>query len=193
MTGLELAKRMSASKVSVDELAAWMNRRPDEVINWMASERSLRTKLAGQLEWHLGLRLIEERMRTSGLPTCPWLEAQPDPPWSNAKALERYSAEIDAHAATCPICKQRTAFAATLPPPPPFPIRSYEGFLDNVNPWFAWMVCGGLVCFFVGLLARGHNVLAEDYLQVGLLSALAWVGLVTVTWVAAKVFLKRGA
>jgi len=70
---------------------------------------------------------------------------------------------------------------------------SYEGVLSNVNPWFAWMVCGGLVWFFVGLLARGHNVLAEDYLQVGLLSGLAWVGLVTVTWVAAKVFLRRGA
>ena len=39
-----------------------------------------------------------------------------------------------------------------------------------MNPWFAWMVCGGLVWFFVGLLARGHNVLAEDYLQVGLLT-----------------------
>ena len=192
MTGLELAERMSATKVTVDELAGWMLRRPEEVTHWLASERPLPKRLASQLEWHLGLRLIEERMRASGLPVCPWIEARPAPPWDDGKALERYSAEVDAHEATCPICRQRTAFAATLPPPPPFPIRSYE-FGGDVSPWFAWLVCGGLVFFFVGLLARGHDVLADDYLRVGLLSALAWVGLIAVIWIVAKVLAKRGA
>jgi hypothetical protein len=63
----------------------------------------------------------------------------------------------------------------------------------DVNPWFAWLLCGAIVFFFVGLLARGHNVLAEDYVRVGLLSALAWMGFVSVAWLASRLFLKRGA
>ncbi len=63
----------------------------------------------------------------------------------------------------------------------------------DVNPWFAWLVCGGLVFFFVGLLARGHNVLAQDAPRVGLLSALSWIALVGVAWLIARLVFKRGA
>jgi uncharacterized membrane protein YvlD (DUF360 family) len=66
-------------------------------------------------------------------------------------------------------------------------------FQFNVNRWFAWLVCGGLVFFFVGLLARGHNVLATDAPRVGLLSALAWGGFVVLTWLCVTLFSQRGA
>ena len=63
----------------------------------------------------------------------------------------------------------------------------------DVNPWFAWLVCGGLVFFFVGLLARGSSVLAEDAPRVGLLSAVAWAGVVAIVWMAVRLFARRGA
>ncbi len=63
----------------------------------------------------------------------------------------------------------------------------------NVNGWFAWLICGALVFFFVGLLARGHDVLAQDAPRVGLLSASAWVGLILVLWFGHRLFTGRGA
>lgn len=63
----------------------------------------------------------------------------------------------------------------------------------NVNQWFAWLVGGGLVLFFVGLLARGSDVLATDAPRVGLLCALAWAGLVALAWLCVRLFAKRGA
>ena len=191
MTGVELAERMAATKVTVHELATLMSRRPEEVARWLASERPLPKKVTGQLEWLLGLRLIGDRMQASGLPVCPWIEEHPTPRWDDTKALERYSAEIDAHAASCPICQRRTAYAATLPAPPAFPFN--QGILDNISPWFAWALCGGLVFFFVGAFVRARDVLAEDVEQAGLYTALAWVVMIAIIWLLRRVLAKRGA
>ena len=192
MTGLELAQRMTATKVTVDELAELMSRRPEEVTRWLASDRPLPKRVTRQLDWLLGLRLIQERMQASGLPACPWIEEHRDPP-SDAKDLERYSADIDDHVATCSICQRRTAFAATLPPPLPFPIRLDLGILGNISPWFAWALCGGLVFFFVGALVRGQDVLAENVAKTGLYTALAWVALISIIWLIARLRVGRGA
>jgi hypothetical protein len=61
-----------------------------------------------------------------------------------------------------------------------------------VNHWFAWAVCGGLVFFWVGALARAQNVLAEDPLRVGLYTGLVWVALVIVAWLITRL-VRRGA
>lgn len=132
MTGLELAQRMSVTKVTLDELAESLNRHRDEVSSWLASERSLPRGLVRELEWHLAVRVRDEQMRASGLPSCPWQEAHSDVPQGDTKALEQYIAEIDAHAKTCPICERRAAYAATLPPLPPVPMGPYLRFLGNV-------------------------------------------------------------
>jgi len=72
-------------------------------------------------------------------------------------------------------------------------VREGSGQELDVSPWFAWMVSGALAFFFVGLLARGHDVLAEDYVRVGLLSALAWILAVGVAWVLVGLWRRRGA
>jgi len=65
----------------------------------------------------------------------------------------------------------------------------------NVNLWFAWAVCGGLVFFWVGLLFRGHDVLATipETLRAGLLGAGAWIICVLLVWFVRRVWQRRGA
>jgi hypothetical protein len=124
MTGLELAQRMSAANVTADELAGLLNRHRDEVSTWLATGGSLPRSLVREVEWHLALRSRDEQMRASGLPTCSWQEAHTDVPQNDTKALEKFLAEVDAHSKACPICQQRAAYAARLPPLPPPPRRS---------------------------------------------------------------------
>src|SRR5580765_4624480 len=123
---------MSVTKVTVDELAESLNRHRDEVNSWLASDRSLPRSLVRELEWHLAVRARDEQMRASGLPGCPWQEAHSDVPQGDTKALEKYIAEIEAHATTCPICQRRAAYAATLPPLPAVPMGPYLRFLGNM-------------------------------------------------------------
>ena len=65
----------------------------------------------------------------------------------------------------------------------------------NINLWFAWAICGGLVFFMVGLLIKGHELFATmgEILRVGLLCASAWIACVIVVWFVRRASLKRGA
>jgi len=65
----------------------------------------------------------------------------------------------------------------------------------NINAWFAWAVCGGLVSFMVGLLIKGHELFAtlSQVVQTGLLSAFAWIACVVLVWLVRRAWLKRGA
>lgn len=67
-----------------------------------------------------------------------------------------------------------------------------DGVQVIVNPWFAWIVIGGVVCFLVGLLARSQS-LAADAPRIGFLSAGAWVGGVLLVWLTAKLASRGGA
>ena len=70
--------------------------------------------------------------------------------------------------------------------------RDPENHLQlDVNPWFAWLLCGGLVVFFVGLLAAGHQEGAVA-LRTGALSAAVWVFGVALVWATSKLA-RRGA
>jgi hypothetical protein len=62
----------------------------------------------------------------------------------------------------------------------------------DVNPWFAWLVCGGLVAFFVGLLgeARHHSDIAP---RVGVLAAAVWAVGLSLIWAVGKLVVRRGA
>ena len=65
----------------------------------------------------------------------------------------------------------------------------------NVNLWFTWAVSGGLVFFWVGLLFRGHDVLAPwpEILRAGLLGAGAWIMGVLLVWFVRRTWQRRGA
>src|SRR5207249_6175481 len=65
----------------------------------------------------------------------------------------------------------------------------------NVNLWFAWAICGGLVFFWVGLLIKGHELFATmaEIVRTGLLSAVAWIACVVLVWFVRRAWLKRGA
>jgi len=88
------------------------------------------------------------------------------------------------------------AFAATLPPLPPFPVRLNQG---NLNPWFVWAFCGVLVFFFGGIIwssnlsGHGHEVLAQEVMKVGQYTALAWVVLIAIVWLFTRLYSRRGA
>jgi hypothetical protein len=61
----------------------------------------------------------------------------------------------------------------------------------DVSPWFAWLLCGAIVAFFVGSLSVGHRE-GSEMIRLGWISSLAWVALVSLVWVVARLS-KRGA
>lgn len=65
----------------------------------------------------------------------------------------------------------------------------------NVNLWFAWALCGGLVFFWIGVLTKGHELFATmaEIVRTGLLSASAWIASVVLVWFVRRAWLKRGA
>ncbi len=62
----------------------------------------------------------------------------------------------------------------------------------DVNPWFAWLLCGGLVAFFVGSLASGHEE-GSVMLRRGEISVAIWVVAVVLAWTTNRLFVRRGA
>jgi hypothetical protein len=61
----------------------------------------------------------------------------------------------------------------------------------DVNPWFAWLLCGGLVVFFIGLLSSGHEE-GGVALRRGGISTVVWAGLIAIAWLGGKLFVRRG-
>lgn len=61
----------------------------------------------------------------------------------------------------------------------------------NVNPWFAWAVCGAIASFFIGSLAVGHRE-GSAMVRIGWMTSVGWIFLVLVVWTVARC-LKRGA
>jgi len=187
MTGSELRAARERTGFSLETIAKMARATVQRVTEWELGARPVPARLERELreilrQMDVGDE-VERRLIAAGFAKCAWLEQQ-----SNLTL-----AAFAEHARTCASCAARDRIAEE------FIERDVrQGLIprvgvSSVSPWITWLVCGALVFFFVGLLARGHNVLAEDYVRVGLLGALAWVGLVTVIWVAAKVFLKRGA
>jgi len=62
----------------------------------------------------------------------------------------------------------------------------------DVNPWFTWLLCGGLIAFFVGLLASGHEE-GSVAVRRGEISAAIWIVGVVLAWTANRLFVRRGA
>ena len=63
----------------------------------------------------------------------------------------------------------------------------------DVSVWFAWALCGALVCFFVGALIRAQNVVAGDEMRIGLYTAVGWVAFVSAVWLVTRFVRARGA
>jgi hypothetical protein len=65
----------------------------------------------------------------------------------------------------------------------------------NVNLWFAWALCGGIVFFMVGLLIKGHELFATmgEIVRTGLLGATVWIAGVILVWFVRRLWLTRGA
>ncbi len=62
----------------------------------------------------------------------------------------------------------------------------------DVNPWFAWLVGGGLVAFFVSLIGEGRNHF-ESAFRVALIAALGWAIALGTVWAVRRVLVRRGA
>jgi hypothetical protein len=125
---------MADAGISVEGLGALMQTHVDEVREWQATPGDLSKALADRIHWHLAVLDHERRMRESGLPTCPWAEAH-ETKMSQAggmKELGRLMTELEAHVASCDICRRREAFAATLPPLPRPPMPFYLKALGTV-------------------------------------------------------------
>lgn len=134
MTGYELAERRSQLGLSVETLAADLNKHVDEVRRWETITGNLPRRLAGELDWHLANRAQEQAMERSGLPPCPWAEAKAkeiDP--KKLESVERVADELEAHHKTCDLCQRRAAFAATLPPLPRPPMSASVGAIVTIS------------------------------------------------------------
>jgi hypothetical protein len=66
-----------------------------------------------------------------------------------------------------------------------------DGSQLMVNPWFAWMLIGGIVSFLVALMIRGHALNHPDILEVATAAAGGWIGAVILVWIAVRVFGQR--
>jgi hypothetical protein len=71
--------------------------------------------------------------------------------------------------------------------------------MGNLNPWFVWAFCGGLV-FFVGadvwssrLEVQRRDILAAEVMRVGLYATFGWVALIAIGWLVSRLFARRGA
>lgn len=174
MTGYELAERRSQLGLSVETLAADLNKHVDEVRQWETITGNLPRRLALELDWHLANRAQEQAMERSGLPPCPWAEAKAkeiDP--KKLESIKRVAGELEAHHKTCDLCQRRAAFAATLPPLPRPPMSASVSAIVTISEairrlpkWLRPAATGAVLiggftlvrAFFVLLVSRGANM-----------------------------------
>jgi transcriptional regulator with XRE-family HTH domain len=187
MTGSELRAARERTGFSLEAIAQMARASVDKVAEWELGAHPVPARLERELREILRQMDIadevERRLIAAGFAKCAWLEQQKD----------LTLAAFAEHARTCSSCAERDRIAAEF-----LERDTARGLIprvgvDKVNPWVAWLVCGGPVFFFVGALARAHNVFAENPVQVGLYSASAWVVLVLLVWLVTRLVLKRGA
>jgi len=125
VTGIELAERRSRLGLSIDQLAADLDKHVDEVRRWETVTGNLPGGMVRELEWYLANAERHHAIERAGIPPCPWAEAKAreiDP--KRPEHVERVIAELEAHHTTCDICQRRAGFVATLPPLPPPPMSA---------------------------------------------------------------------
>jgi transcriptional regulator with XRE-family HTH domain len=186
MTGSELRAARDRIGFSPETIARMGRVSVQKIAEWELSDRPVPARLERELREIIRQMdvadEVERRLLAAGFAKCAWLEQQ------KSLTLEAFAE----HARTCASCAERDRIATEF-----LERDSAQGLIPpvggfNVSPWLAWLVCGGLVFFFVGALVRGHDVFAENAVQVGLYSASAWVVLVLIVWLI-RLVLKRSA
>src|ERR1051325_6352323 len=119
MTGGELRERRTRLELSPDGLAQTLGEHRDAVERWEQITRPLPKSLTRRLEWVLANEERARLRRGSGSEECAWIEQYlRDVDQLAPKEFERRLQEAEQHAKTCPTCRRREAYAATLLPLP---------------------------------------------------------------------------
>lgn len=196
MTGSELRAIRERFGFSLERIAMLARTSVEKVAEWELGDRRVSRSVERRLRElipHLEVGdEVKRRLEGAGVEQCAWLEQQ------TALTMAAFAE----HARTCSSCAARDRITKEVlrergMSEGPVSRTLLGGVFEfsagelNVSPWVAWLVAGGLVLFFVGLLSRAHSH-AEEAPRVGLLSALAWVVGVGVTWVAVRL-MRRGA
>jgi len=187
MTGPELSQRRSRAGLSIEQLAEALNRHVDEVAGWERIEGNLPRSVARDVEWIVASAERGRAFETAGIPQCPWVaERDRELDSQDAKALEAWIAQVEAHAKTCAVCQRREAFAQTLPPLPPVPmspqLRLLVGVLDRIQRLPGWLRPAAVGAILIGGLTLVRAILllvirrAAPSLEM-LLTVLAALGL----------------
>jgi len=153
MTGSELSQRRSRAGLSLEHLAESLDRHVDEVATWERMTGALPRAVERELDWILANAERGRAFEASEIPLCQWVaerERELDP--RDAKALESWVTQVEAHAKSCDVCQRREAFARTLPPLPPLPmspqlrlLASVAGTIQRLPRWLRPAAVGAIL------------------------------------------------
>jgi len=155
MTGPELSQRRSRAGLSIEQLAEALDRHVDEVAGWERIEGKLPRSIARDVEWIVASVERGRAFEAAGIPQCEWVvERERELDSQDAKALEAWIAQVEAHAKTCAVCQRREAFAQTLPPLPPVPLspqlRLFVAVSDRIQRLPGWLRPAAVGAILIG-------------------------------------------
>ena len=152
MTADEARAAREVLGLSQGHLAAELGVVPDVVAAFEAGTVRVPARVAGHLRWRVAIEQREHHLAAAGHPPCPVSVALGEQFTTPGAKIPAIIKEFEAHVVTCPQCRAREAYAASLPPLPPGPssatgraFRAFAGFTERLPAWArpaAWVAVG---------------------------------------------------
>ena len=159
MSPAELLDARDVLNLSSTDLAADFNCTPAVVEAWAKGTVRVPRRVAQDLRWQVALVNQERAFHSAGLAPCPTsasLFVALEAPKADAIVILK---KVETHAASCAQCQAREAFARTLPPLPPPPLRAgarvvgaLSAVADRLPAWARPALWGALLIGTIVLL-----------------------------------------
>jgi transcriptional regulator with XRE-family HTH domain len=173
MNSREFLAARERAGLSQEAAAAEFNVTPAVVAGWESGSVSIPRRYAQEMTWRAAVAERQAALAASGLPRCGWVAAwENEPTPGSARKRVKHLEALEAHAASCSVCRAREEFIVrAFPPMPPRPLPAWMAVLvwiqhRVVGPLPAWlqpMAIGALI--FLALTAFRVVLLAPQWLR----------------------------
>lgn len=172
MNNREFLAARERAGLSQEAAAAACDVTPAVVAGWESGSVSIPRRYAQEMTWRAAVAERQVALAASGLPRCAWVSAwENEPTPDRAKKRVQHLKALEAHSASCGVCRAREEFVAReFPPMPPRPLPAWMAALvwiqQRVGRLPAWLqpVANGAL-LFLALTAFRVVLLAPQWLR----------------------------
>jgi transcriptional regulator with XRE-family HTH domain len=141
MTAEEARAAREALGLTTAQLARELLIDERNISAWEKGDIQLPRSVARELAWRAAIARQQSALQQSGLPECEWVRAWEAASLSGTgtgtgtgKDFKKHLAELQQHAAACPVCQAREDYArARLPPLPAPPLPPFADVVARFN------------------------------------------------------------